>query len=169
MIHHLTVPKLYIEHGGIHEIPDMVFSYYPMNLDLLYMVPLYFGNDIIPKFIHFAFALLTAFFIFRYLQKRAGENYGILGTVLFLSVPIIIKLSTTVYVDLGLIFFSFASILYVIEWIESDFRWKYLIISAIFCGLGLGTKYNGLIIVFLLTLFIPLFFSRFSQNRKNSL
>ncbi len=169
LIHHLTVPKLYIEHGGIHEIPDMVFSYYPMNLDLLYMVPLYFGNDIIPKFIHFAFALLTAFFIFRYLQKRAGENYGILGSVLFLSVPIIIKLSTTVYVDLGLIFFSFASILYVIEWIESDFRWKYLIISAIFCGLGLGTKYNGLIIVFLLTLFIPLFFSRFSQNRKNSL
>ncbi len=167
LIHHLTVPRLYIEHGGIYEIPDMVFSYYPMNLDLLYMIPLYFGNDIAPKFIHFSFALLTAFFIFRYLRERAGENYGILGAVLFLSVPIVIRLSTTVYVDLGLVFFSFASLLYVLKWIENDFKFKYLVISSIFCGLALGTKYNALIILFLLTLFIPLFFSRFSQNCKN--
>jgi len=55
LIHHLALPKLYLEHGGIYEIPSAQFSYYPMNLDLLYMIPLYFGNDIIPKYIHFVF------------------------------------------------------------------------------------------------------------------
>ena len=50
LVHHLAVPKLYLEHGGIYEIPSMPFSYYPMNLNLLYMIPLYFGQDIIPKF-----------------------------------------------------------------------------------------------------------------------
>jgi hypothetical protein len=59
MVHHLAVPKLYLQHGGIYEIPALIFSYYPMNLDLLYILPLYFGNDIIPKFIHFTFALIT--------------------------------------------------------------------------------------------------------------
>ena len=66
LVHHLAIPKLYLKHGGIYEIPSLKFSYYPMNLDLLYIIPLYFGNDIIPKFIHFAFALLTAWLIFKY-------------------------------------------------------------------------------------------------------
>ncbi|MCK4830907.1 hypothetical protein KA005_85140, partial [bacterium] len=54
LTHHLAVPKLYLSHGDIYEIPFMVFSYYPMNLDFLYLIPLYFGNDIVPKFIHFS-------------------------------------------------------------------------------------------------------------------
>ena len=36
LTHHLAVPKLYLSHGGIYEIPSIAFSYYPMNLDLLY-------------------------------------------------------------------------------------------------------------------------------------
>jgi hypothetical protein len=57
LVHHLAVPKLYLKHGGMYEIPFMEFSYYPMNVDLLYLLPLSFGNDIVPKFIHFGFAL----------------------------------------------------------------------------------------------------------------
>ena len=60
LTHHLFVPRLWLEHGGIHEIPEIPFSYYPMNLDLLYTVPLALGNDIVPKYIHYLFALLTA-------------------------------------------------------------------------------------------------------------
>ena len=37
LTHHLYLPRLYLQHGGIYEIPDLVFSYYPMNLDLLYI------------------------------------------------------------------------------------------------------------------------------------
>ena len=108
LIHHLAVPKLFLKHGGIYEIPTMDFSYYPMNLDLLYMVPLYFGNDIIPKFIHFGFAILTAWLLFNYLRRRIDVTYALLGVCFFLSTPIIIKLSINVYVDLGLVFFSTA-------------------------------------------------------------
>ncbi|NTV34523.1 MAG: hypothetical protein HGA50_14695, partial [Deltaproteobacteria bacterium] len=70
LVHHLAVPKLYLKHGAMIELPFMPFSYYPMNLDLLYLIPLYFGNDIIPKFIHFSFALLTAGLLFGYLKRR---------------------------------------------------------------------------------------------------
>jgi hypothetical protein len=52
LTHHLAVPKLYVKHGGMVEIPALAFSYYPMNLDLLYTVPLIFGNDIAPKYVH---------------------------------------------------------------------------------------------------------------------
>ena len=171
LIHHLAVPKLYLKHGGIYELPEFKYSYYPMILDLLYLIPLSFGNDIIPKFIHFSFALMTAWLIFSYLKKRRGTCYALFGVLLFLSIPIIVKLSITAYVDLGLIFFSTATIIYFLKWIETDFKIKYLIISAIWCGLALGTKYNGLIVLFLLTLFVPFIYLRsihsgtFSQGR----
>jgi len=158
LTHHLAVPKLYLEHGGIYEIPSLKFSYYPMNLDLIYMIPLYFGNDIVPKFIHFAFGLLTAGLIFSYLRKRLDGIWAGGGALFFLSLPIIVKLSITVYVDLGLVFFSTASLMSLFKWRQSRFQLKYLILSAVCCGLALGVKYNGLIVLFLLTVFVPLLY-----------
>ncbi|MBW2614343.1 MAG: hypothetical protein JRE12_18600 [Deltaproteobacteria bacterium] len=29
LVHHLAVPKLWLEHGSIYEMPGMEFSYYP--------------------------------------------------------------------------------------------------------------------------------------------
>lgn len=164
LIHHLAIPKLYLKHGGIYEIPNARFSYYPMNLDLLYIIPLYFGNDIIPKYMHFGFALLTAYLIFSYLKRRLDALFALLGVLLFLSLPVIVKLSITVYVDLGLIFFSTASLIFFLKWIKNDFNLKYLLISAVWCGLSLGTKYTGLVVLFLLTLFTVFIYARASAG-----
>lgn len=166
LVHHLAIPKLYLDHRGMYEIPFMPFSYNPMNLDLLYLIPLYFGNDIIPKFIHFCFALFTAWLIFDYLKRRVSTLYGLIGALFFLSIPIIIKLSITVYVDLGLVFFSTASLLLLLRWMENGFRMRTLVFSAVLCGLAMGTKYNGLVSFFLLALFVPLLHSRYNQSRS---
>lgn len=40
LTHHLAVPQLHISHGRVYKIPDLVASYFPMNLDLLYVIPL---------------------------------------------------------------------------------------------------------------------------------
>ena len=167
LVHHLAVPKLYLKHGGMYEIPFMKFSYYPMNLDLLYMIPLYFGNDIAPKFIHFTFALFTAGLIFFYLRERTNTLYALLGAALFLSIPIIVKLSITVYIDLGEIFFTFSALILLLKWIRSGFRIIYLLYSGILCGLALGTKYNGLITLALLAFFIPYIYSRYQIDKRN--
>jgi len=169
LTHHLAVPKLYLRHGGVYELPGMPFSYYPMNLDLIYIFPLYFGNDIAPKLIHFTFALLTAWFLFRYLRRRLNNSYALLGIVFFLSIPIVVKLSITAYVDLGLIFFSTASLLLLLRWVESHFEFRFLVFSAIFCGLAMGTKYNGLITFFLLTPFVTFTYSRYSNGVRSAM
>ena len=165
LTHHLYIPKLYLQKGLIYEIPHIEFSYYPMNLDLLYMIPLYLKNDILPKFIHFTFALITALMIFRYLKRRINIQYAMLGSLFFLSIPVIVCQSTTVYVDLGLVCFFFAALIYLFKWVEDCFKKKYLVISAVFCGLALGTKYNGLIGLFLLGFFVPLLYSRLNSDK----
>jgi len=168
LTHHLYVPKLWLENGNIAPIPEIPFSYYPMNLDLLYLVPLYFGNDIIPKYIHFFFALTTAGLIYWYLKKRLSKNWGLFGALFFLTIPIIVKLSITVYVDLGLMFFTTASLLLLIKWMNSGYQYRYLISAGLFCGLAAGTKYNGLITIFLLTLFVPFIYLRTCKKNKSS-
>ncbi len=160
LTHHLVVPKIYLQKGGVVEIRWIGASYFPQNLDLLYMLALSAGNDILPKYIHFSFALLTAGLIFGYLKKRLDSRYALFGALLFLSLPVIVKLSSTVYVDLGLIFFSTASFLLLFKWLEQGFRTRHLLLSAVCCGLALGTKYNGLIVFALLTLFVPFVYVR---------
>jgi 4-amino-4-deoxy-L-arabinose transferase-like glycosyltransferase len=171
LTHHLAVPALYVEKGNIHELPDIIPSYYPQLLDLIYCIPLIFNNDIAPKYIHFTFALLTALLIFLYLQQRVSHFYGLLSALFFLSLPVIVKLSVTVYVDLGLIFFSFAALLCLLKWQEKKFQLSWLILAAICCGLALSTKYNGLITFFILTAFTPIIYLKgcknFSDNKKN--
>ena len=160
LIHHLATPKLYLNHGSVYEIPDMVFSYYPMNLDLIYLIPLYFGNDIIPKYIHFFFGLLTAWLIYAHLKRRVNTNYALGGALFFLSIPIIVKLSISAYVDLGLLCFTTASLLLLLKWGQTDGKSSALILSAICCGLAMGTKYNGLVSFVVLLTIVPFIFQR---------
>ena len=164
LTHHLTIPQMYLNHGGIYEIPSIVFSYFPMNLDLLYLPALYFNNDIAAKYIHFTFALVTAWLIFKYLNKVLNKTYGLLGALFFLTIPVIVKLSVTVYVDLGLICFSWTSLYFVLKWYDKRFPPRLLIWAGIACGLALGTKYNGLLLLPIMGTMIPILYSS-TKNR----
>jgi 4-amino-4-deoxy-L-arabinose transferase and related glycosyltransferases of PMT family len=161
LIHHLAVPKLWLKGGGFYEIPWADFSYYPMNIDLLYLVSLYFKSDIIPKFIHLTFGFGIGLLIYAYLKNRLGKNWGLLGFLIFFTTPVVANLSTTAYVDLGMAFFTTASILVFVRWRDDGYKnTKWLILSAICMGLAAGSKYNALIAWFFLTLTVVFCCSR---------
>ncbi|MRR16052.1 MAG: phospholipid carrier-dependent glycosyltransferase [Deltaproteobacteria bacterium] len=161
LIHHLAIPKLWLMHGGFYETPWAVYSYYPMNLDLLYLAPLYFGNDIVPNFIHLSFSLGTAVLIYLYLKSKVGLLAALLGAAAFISLPIVVRMSTTAYVDFGLVFFSTASVLALICWRDSEYQKNgWLMISAVALGLALGTKYNALLAWFFLTLAVVFIYAK---------
>ena len=85
LIHHLAIPKLWLKNGGFYEMPWADFSYFPMNIDLLYMIPLYLQKDFLANFIHMGFGIATALLIYRYLNKRTGPISGLLGVLIFIS------------------------------------------------------------------------------------
>ena len=165
LIHHLAIPKLWIAHGGFYEIPWANFSYFPMNIDLLYLIPLYFNNDIATKFIHFAFGLGTGLLVYNYIKNRLSKNWGLLGFMIFFSTPVIIRLSTTAYVDLGMTFFTTASILAFVRWRDGSYKdTKWLVLSAVCMGLAAGSKYNALIAWLFLNLMLVFYYSRDTEK-----
>ncbi len=146
LIHHLAIPKLWIRHGGWFETPWAEFSYLPMNIDLLYLVPLAFGNDVLPAFIHMLFGWGTGYLVYRYLRDQAGRTWGLVGLLVFATTPMVMRLSITAYVDLGMVFFTTASVLAYLRWRDGSYKEvKWLVVSAVFMGLAAGTKYNAFI------------------------
>jgi 4-amino-4-deoxy-L-arabinose transferase-like glycosyltransferase len=165
LTHHLAVPKLWVEGGGIHERPDILFSYYPQLLDVLYMVPVALGIDGAAKYLHFAFALLTALLIFLFVRRRIGPSWAALAGLLFLTLPLIMKLSVTIYVDLGLIFFTAAALFSGAIWLEDTGRTRWLVLAGVCSGLALGTKYNALVSFLVLGLLLPFFYLFRRENQ----
>jgi len=165
LTHHLAVPKLWVESGGIYERPDILFSYYPQLLDIFYMLPVALGHDIAAKYLHFVFALLTALLIYLFVRRRTGPSWAALGGLLFLTLPLIVKLSVTVYVDLGLIFFTTATLFSMVIWLEDTGRTRWLVLAAVCSGLALGTKYNALVSFLVLSLLLPFFYLYRRENQ----
>lgn len=166
LIHHLAVPKLWLKHGGFYEIPWADYSYYPMNIDLLYLVCLYFKNDIAPKFIHLAFGMGTGILVYFYLKQKIGRSWGLLGIVIFFTTPIVVWLSTSAYIDLGMTFFTTGSVLAFIKWRDSEYKqFKWLLISSCCMGIAIGSKYNALIAWLILNLILMLSYAKDTQRQ----
>lgn len=168
LIMHLLLPKLYIQAGRIHELASMGFSYFPMNIDLLYIIPMAFGSDTLPKLIHFGFALLTGFTIYIYLSEKLDKRYALLGLSLFLTTPLVMQLSTTAYIDLGFTFYSTLALFSILKWREKlELRW--LILSAIATGFAMGSKYSALILLAIFSLTIVWSISRTTKDQSKAL
>ena len=160
LTHHLAVPKLWVEAGGMRELPDIAFSYYPQLIDLLYVFPILAGHDTWAKYLHFAFALATAVIVFLFIRRRLGSLWGSVGALMFITVPLIVKLSVTAYVDLGLLFFTTASLFSTLIWLEKPDRSRWLVLAGLCAGLALSTKYNAIVSIVALGLLLAYFRAR---------
>jgi len=166
LVHHLAVPKLWIRHGGFYEIPWADFSFYPMYINLLYMVCLYLKNDIAPKFIHLAFGLGTGWLIFLYLKQKIDRNWGLLGMVIFITTPVVIWLCTSAYIDLGMTFFTTGSVLAFVKWRDSEYKkFIWFLTSSISMGIAVGSKYNALIAWFIMNMMLMFGFVRDTRQQ----
>jgi len=162
LIHHLAIPKIWLSQQSLKPISWSDFSFYPMNLQLLYACCLWLGSDILPKYIHMAFGLGCGILIYLFILKRLGQIWALLGMMMFVSLPIIVWLSTAAYVDLGMTFFTTACMICLIRFHWEGLQIKYLCFAAIMMGLALGVKYNALIAFVFFN--IAIFYMTYKQN-----
>ncbi|MBI2985984.1 MAG: glycosyltransferase family 39 protein [Deltaproteobacteria bacterium] len=148
--HHLAMPRLYVRAGRIFEIPFAPYSYYPMLLEMLYVPWVRWGWDSVPKLIHGLFGFLTALLLYAYLARRLSQIYGLLGFFVVIFTPAVIRLSNWAYVDLGTTFYSTASLLCLLRWLEGRDDERWLILAGLSGGFALAAKPNGLLVLLIL-------------------
>ena len=147
LIHHLAIPKWYVRHHGIVNIPFSIPSYYPPLMEMLYAGALLLSSDILAQLIHFLFYLGVLVFTFTLAIKLTTRTISLLAVLLFGSLPVVCQVSSIAYSDLGLTFFTLGGALALFHWFQTRTQgWFYL--SALMIGFAVSCKYNGLIVLF---------------------
>ncbi len=160
LTHHLLMPRLYVAAGRIFHLPFAVYSYYPMLLDMLYTSWLRWGWDLAPKLVHGLFGFLTALLIYAYLSHRLNALYGLLGFFFYLSTPVVLRLGSVAYVDLGLVFYSTAALLCLALYLDEPGAFRWLVLAGLSAGFSMAAKPNGLLVLLLLGLVFALALAR---------
>jgi hypothetical protein len=171
LIHHMALPKLWLERGIFSIDKYRIYAFYPSNLQALYQAALFYHLEFLPKIIHSLFLFATGCLVYQYLRFAGINNHlASLAFCLTLTIPICQRLASQAYVDLGLLFFSTLSLVYFLYWKNSHFCIKkYFYISALAAGLALGTKYNGILLPAILFLLCLLVYGKYTKKYTTSL
>ncbi|MBN2467700.1 MAG: glycosyltransferase family 39 protein [Deltaproteobacteria bacterium] len=159
LIHHLAIPKIYITHHAIVEVPFSAPSYYPPLVEMLYAAALLLSSDISTKVIHFLFYLGSLCLTFSLGKLCLPRRMSLLAVLLFASLPVVSQVASTAYADLTLTFYSLGAVVATLRWFQSNnARWLYL--AACMVAFAVGSKYNGLLVLFSLLTIVTGFLIR---------
>ena len=146
--YHLAVPNLYLISHRISDQPHLAFSNFVMTADLVWGFAQTLGNEITPKVLHGATALLLLLAFVAFEQRYLAPGAGILGGLFFLSTPLVGMNVITAGIDVAaaalqlLGVFALARGLTDSEEEPAASRW--LILAGIYTGLAASCKYTAL-------------------------
>ncbi len=158
LVYHLAKPNFWLNSGKI--VPDktkVITGFYPGNGNIIYALGLSFLNETVCKSIHFIFGIFAALTTYAMGRKFFNHRVGLFAAVLFFTVPYFGILSYRSGMEMFLSFFETITIFSFLLWIKEK-NDKWLLLSAINCGLGVGTKYTTLYCLLSVLIIIFLYF-----------
>lgn len=144
LLYHLTVPEWWLRDSGIQLI-NMPHYWFPSLMEGMFVWSMAFGLDSTPQLIHFTFGVLTLSLIFNWTFRLFGARAAWWSVAIGLSMPSLFWLSAWAYTDLGLAFYSIATLVSLSNW-KKETNHIWLILSGIFCGFAMGIKYTAFIL-----------------------
>ena len=146
LVYHLSLPSLYRLGGGLVATPTNLYAGFPMLLESAYGFMLFFSDEIGAKLIHWACGAATlAAFLGLGLRARR-PLMGWVACAVYLSLPIALYNSVRAGVDVGsaylVLLTAYSLALYCADRGDGG-RVRWLVLSAVFCGLAMGTKYTN--------------------------
>lgn len=143
--YHLTVPRLYLEHGGFRPIQFNVYSNWPLNIELLFGLALALHDYFLATLVQWIFAGFVCWALILGGQVHGHRVAGPVAACLFLANEVVLYEAGVAYVDLGLSFFFLMALLYALHAEQTPGeRTRALVLSGICCGLMAGVKLIGI-------------------------
>ena len=108
--YHLALPRYVLETGSFVERPDIIQSYFPLGMEMVYVPSFWLGGEAAANLMHWAFAPLTAALLWGAGDRLFGRPAGALAAALFGLMPLVVWESTAVTSDLPMTFFAVAAV-----------------------------------------------------------
>ncbi len=159
LVYHIAKPNFWLNsHTIVPEKGKVIHNFYTGNSSIIYAIGLSFLDETVCKSIHFLFYLATGLTIFLMGKKFFNPKTGIVSTLLFFTIPYSGILSYRSAPEMMLAFFETMAIFAILYWMQQEQQNKqWFIISAISCGVGIGTKYITFYCLFVILIVIFLY------------
>jgi len=143
LMYHLVGPRLFLQQQTIVTSSTRWLIDAPNAVDLLFCVGMAFGSDTFASLMHLQLALLVVLSTFAVARLVFSPKEAWLAVGVFLGILILPEWASIANVDFGSAFFEMMSIYAFFKWVSSRAT-RWLIVSGIFVGLSLGSKYLAL-------------------------
>jgi hypothetical protein len=142
LVYHLQGPRLYLEAHRLIGVPENFYLNWPAQVEMLFTWGMLLKGDILAKLFHWAFWPLIAAMLYALGRRSANERVGKWAVTLWAAIPFAAGLAGVAYVDLGLTAFVLAGFYAIVQWSDSR-RDGWLVLSALFAGFAMSTKYTA--------------------------
>jgi len=142
VLYHATLPKVYSMNHKIVYTPYDRNSFWPLFMEMLYLIGTILKNGILGKLFAWFSGVLVTLAIISFCKRFFSKNIGIIAAAIFYTTPLVMQFNTTGMVDISLGFFIFMAYYSFSIWFSSQ-KTKWLVLSAIFAGVSSSIKING--------------------------
>jgi len=144
LAYHLVVPRQYLEAGRLFPQPGDAHANFPLTVDLLYIPAILLKLENTARLMHMGFGILLGLGVYTLARRLFGTRRGgWLALFVFCTTAVIGTVGGYAHTDLGWALFQFLAVYGFLCWAEEGEK-AWLILTGIFAGLGLGSKYLGL-------------------------
>lgn len=155
LVYHLAIPKAYLEHHGIVNLPHSMYSFFPLLFEMVFLFAMTFGVESLPALCGLGMALLLLAGLAVYFRQYLSPRLVWFVPLLFFSTPTFLEISASAYVDLALAGFMFFTFYAWDRWRETRLPFWFFYM-AVFAGAAWATKLTGFILLPLVVLGIAL-------------
>ena len=74
LVYHLAVPKAFLQAGGLVNLPDNIYSFFPQQIEMLYLFALALGSDSLAKLTGLGIVFLLLLALWHYSSKMVGDS-----------------------------------------------------------------------------------------------
>jgi len=148
--YHLGAPREYFEAGRIGYLPHNIYSNFPFNVEMLYLLSMVLHGDPVAavftaQFINFWLGVLAVAAIWL-AGREISPAGGILAGVAAATCPMLTFLSGIAYVENGMVFFTALALAATIRLARANHAdcLKWCAAAGLFAGLACGSKYTAI-------------------------
>ncbi len=141
LLYHLAIPQYYIQQGGIAPWNCNFNSNLPLNGEMLFLFSMLGGTVYIPKLISLWSGIAILILMLRWYKMRFSPVYPLLPPLLFYTIPQIGFLTSSSKTDMLGMLYLFSGLYLFFLYSEQPDRKRNLVLSGIFWGMAIGTKY----------------------------
>jgi len=143
LMYHLEGSRRFLSAGRIAVDADIYQVNGPFLIEMLFASGIGFGIDSLAKIIHYFFGVIVIFATFIFGNRYLGDNKGWIPAIILISTSSILIFSSFAYVDVAWTCYQFLAIFAMFIWMDTK-QSSWLLVSGIFMGFSLGTKYMAL-------------------------